>query len=328
MIPENDHEFIDKALKHYDQESTSNKDQVDDNSDKELSLLNKVSDELSNMSIPTSKKSKEQSWSEIYGKINSETVKQAEASFIDMLFSPKYMKKVAAIAGVFVGLYAMWFFLSGIQNVTPSDGTLEYTFPDGSTVFLKKGSNIRYLKSGFDGNVYLNGHAQFHLNAVHEGGVSYEVKTDRSIILADAGSIFDVRDDSYLYHITNIGRPLVQVRTPHQDEATSNILLKKGNSLKTKSAELGDVLQGDLTHINWPKGHFIYHEVPLSMVLFDFENQFGVKVVHSLPELSNKVFSGSFKDENINAALSDLTKDLALNFRLEGESVILSDINN
>ncbi|OHX67084.1 FecR family protein [Flammeovirga pacifica] len=316
MSPEEEKEYNDKIL--YDLNHPNEKKH-----EEELASLHNAMDQLSNMKIPTSKKTKEQSWKEIQGKLNIGESQKEKRGVIEILFNPQQFRKVAAVAAVFVGIYALWFFFNGIQNVSPSDGTLEYTFPDGSVAYIKKGSSLEYLKHGFEGNIYMNGHAQFHILPESKGGVSYEVKTDRSVVHANAGAMFDIRDDDFLFHLTNLGEDILQVSSPHHQDDQMKTTVQKGHSLKSTSKKIGNAFDLGTDHAHWTKGHFVYNEVPLTMVLYDFEKQFGVVINHEFDQIGEMLYSGSFKDEGITAAVTSLCKTLEVDFILEGEKVIL-----
>ncbi|MBB3699735.1 DUF4974 domain-containing protein [Flammeovirga yaeyamensis] len=319
MSEEEEKDFIDKAL--HDLNHPKNK-----KFEKELSPLHKAMDEVDNMKIPDAKKSKKESWKDIKGKIRTEAPQQEKRGVIEVFFNPQQIRKVAAVAAVFVGIYALWFFMNGIQTISPSDGTLEYTFPDGSVAYLKKGSTIDYLKHRFDGNIYLNGHAQFHIKPAAEGGVSYEVKTDRSVIFANTGSSFDIRDDNFLYHLTNLGDEHLNVTSPHHLDERNRTIVQNGHSLKSTSKRIGNTFDLGTSHSSWPSGHFVYNEVPLKMVIKDFENQFGVIVEHEIAEIEDMLYTGSFKDEDITKAVASLCESIDMDFILEGEKVILKQI--
>lgn len=290
--------------------------------DKEDVFLKKVSDYTDNLKVPSSSLSNEEKWSNIQERVSQTHFQIEHNTIFDKFIQSKVLTRVAAIIGVFVGLYTLWFFSNDIEQISPKDGTLEYVFPDGSVAILKKGSSIQFLKVGFDGHIYLDGHAQFYINDDGDNDDIFEVKTDRSVIYATDGAKFDLRDDQHIFQLTNIGNENIEYHEEHSIEKEVKVL-EVGHLIETFTTNLTLPFMRDLGHTNWVNGDFAYIDVPLIMVIEDLEKQFGVIVDHQLH--SKKIsFTGGFHDENIEDALTSICKELPLNYILKGEKILLT----
>lgn len=306
------HQAFNNGNKKYLSSSTADKDEK---------LLSKITDYVGGQSIPASKNTKEEAWSKIEDSILSNKNKPNVVNPIERFFSTKWINRAAAFIGVLVGFYTLWFFTNDIEQISPKDGTLEYTFPDGSIAILKKGSRIQFLKKGFDGHIYLDGHAQFYVNDDGDEDKKFEVKTDRSVIYASDGSKFDLRDDKHIFQLTNIGKYDIKYHEEHSVDKEIKIL-NEGDMLETFSTSLLQPIQRGVRHTDWVKGYFAYTKAPLLMVISDLEKQFGIEVKHKLQ--SEKIlFTGAFYDDKLEGALTSICSDLSLNYILEGEKVLL-----
>ncbi|AZQ63633.1 DUF4974 domain-containing protein [Flammeovirga pectinis] len=318
MTGEEHDDFIKKGTRKF---SDGSKGLSGKTSDPDEILLNQISTTLNNKSIPNSKISSDQAWESIQKSLAD---KKNDTNRVIKFFQKKNFNIAAAILGVFVGLYALYFFSNGIHSINPSDGTLEYTFPDGSVAFLKKGSNIKYLSIPFDGQIYLDGHAQFNISGAEDGGKSFEIKTKRSVIKALPSSSFDIRDDKYIYQLTNIGPKGITYRSI-KDAPNLSKILDERSMILTFGKIFSEPTATHLHHTLWTKGTFKYELAQVDMVLSDFEKQYGITIEHSI-DFTNREFSGVFHDDNVNSAMTEICDYLKLDFVLAGERVLLSEI--
>ncbi|MBB6461457.1 FecR domain-containing protein [Flammeovirga kamogawensis] len=318
MTGEEHDDFVKKGIRKF---SDGSKVSEEKNSDPDEILLNKISTTLNQKSIPNSNISSNQAWDSIQKSI---TDNKEEKSRVLTFFQKKHINIAAAVLGVFVGLYALYFFSNGIHSINPSDGTLEYTFPDGSVAFLKKGSNIKYLSIPFDGQIYLDGHAQFNISPLEDGGKVFEIKTKRSVIKAHPSSNFDIRDDNFIYQLTNIGSKDINYRSS-KDEPNLFKTLNQKDMISSFGTNLPQPITSHLHHTLWTKGVFKYELANVEMVFSDFEKQYGVTINHSI-DFTGKEFTGVFRDDNVNSAMKEICNYLKLDFVLAGEKVILSEM--
>ncbi|KXX68367.1 FecR domain-containing protein [Flammeovirga sp. SJP92] len=295
---------------------------ISSSEDEEEKLLKKISDHTSNLSLPKSKTSHDDAWNKIQKDIHQNTFQvERNPNVFEKLLSSKTITRIAAVIGVFVGLYALWFFTNDIERVTARDGMMEYTFPDGSKAMLKKGSSIEFLKTGFDGQIYLDGHAQFDVHDDGDDDHNFEVKTNRSIVFANDGSKFDLRDDQHIFQLTNLGESSISYIEEHS-VAKKSLSLKSGEILESFDAQFSNPVQRDLSHTKWVDGNFAYYEAPILMVIDDIEKHFGVIIEHKLHAL-DLFFTGKFENNGIENALMEVCSQSSLEYILNEEKIIL-----
>ncbi|NME69601.1 FecR domain-containing protein [Flammeovirga aprica] len=293
-------------------------------SDEDEKLLKKISDYTDELTLPESKMSHSEAWEKVQKNIRQNTFEvEHNPNVFEKLLSSKTMTRVAAVVGVLVGIYTLWFFSNDIEQVASNDGTLEYTFPDGSVAMLKKGSSVQFLKAGFDRQIYLDGHAQFYVNDDGGENRTFEVKTDRTVVFAHDGSQFDLRDDQHIFQLTNLGEsPILYIEEHSADKKLMS--LESGMMLETFSTDLSAPIQRGLLHTKWVEGNFSYFEAPIVMVIEDLEKQFGVVIEHELHTL-DLIFTGDFQSSSIESALTEICSQVSLEFMLEGEKILLRE---
>ncbi|WP_044202337.1 FecR domain-containing protein [Flammeovirga sp. OC4] len=289
--------------------------------DKDGKLLEKISDYTNSISLPTSKTSRDKAWENIQNDIHKNKFKVERSNTFERFIHSKVITRVAAVVGVLVGIYTLWFFSNDIERVTSDEGVLKYTFPDGSIALLKKGSSIQFLKTGFDGHIYLNGHAQFNVNDDGDSDHNFEVKTNRVVVIVPDGGQFDLRDDQHIFQLTNLGKSSISYIEEH-NAAKKALALKSGEMLESFTTQLSLPMQRDISHTKWTEGSFSYYEAPLLMVIEDMEKHFDVIIEHELHSL-DLIFTGKFKENSIEKALTQLCAQVPLDYHLVEGKVFL-----
>ncbi|MBD0402572.1 DUF4974 domain-containing protein [Flammeovirga sp. EKP202] len=289
--------------------------------DKDGKLLEKISDYTNSISLPTSKTPRDKAWENIQNDIHKNKFKVERSNTFERFIHSKVITRVAAVVGVLVGIYTLWFFSNDIERVTSDEGVLKYTFPDGSIALLKKGSSMQFLKTGFDGHIYLNGHAQFNVNDDGDGDHNFEVKTNRVVVIAPDGGQFDLRDDQHIFQLTNLGKSSISYIEEH-NAAKKALALKSGEMLESFTSQLSLPLQRDISHTQWVEGSFSYNEAPLLMVIEDMEKHFDVIIEHELHSL-DLLFTGKFKENSIEKALTQLCTQVPLDYYFVEDKIFL-----
>lgn len=196
--------------------------------------------------------------------------------------------------------------------------------PDGSTVKLNCGSQIKFLPNFNSFNkreVVLQGEGYF--NVTHDKSNPFIVKTsDLEIeVLGTTFNVSSYSDDSVIETFLESGK----VRINHIGDAESVTLLPF-ESLRFNKAT-GKYLKYSLSNqrlSDWTKGILTIKGETIEELAKKLERRFDVKIFFGDDKVQNHVYSGSIKDENLSIVLEALKFASSLNYDINGEIVTLS----
>jgi transmembrane sensor len=242
---------------------------------------------------------KQKAWLSIEKKINSHGIEHAKAGKLLLI---KYIKAAAAIV-LLAAITTLTYYLISTNNsslitVLASDGNKKIQLPDGTTVMLRRGSNIQYHKDyGITSRqVDLFGEAYFEV--AHHAAMPFKITTQKSIIEEIGTSFLAKSTDTAEQVFVTSG--ILKVK--EKADTSASIILSKGQA----STLVGKVFEKDSitdhNYLFWQSG------------ILQFENVTLRKMIAGLNEYFNANISMS--DELI--AKSDTIK---VNFRFEKNSL-------
>jgi len=189
----------------------------------------------------------------------------------------RYWMAAAAVLLVLCGAGG-WLFYRGIRLSTTSyvaaGANRSILLPDGSRVWLRKGSTLQYTAtaSGVRRVVNLKGGAYFEV--AHDPANPFVVKTPRSTI-EDVGTSFIVLQESQVEKvIVTAGSVRVRAGAP----STQGIVLTAGEKVVVTENGVTRGRQTDPNFLSWKTNVLDFNGTPLDEVAADIHDLYGIPV--------------------------------------------------
>ena len=281
--------------------------------------LRKVAEVAEGWKVPGAKKAKAEAWEALEAMMD-----ESGGGSSRLLWRP-YM----AVAAVVVLLIASVVIFRGdifgttepggqllVVN-TPAGTTNSVALPDASQVEVNASSTLQYNAQTWseDRTVALAGEAFF---AVAKGE-TFTVTTDLGSVEV-LGTKFNVYARGGDFRVT-CEEGTVRVSTPTGESTT----LTAGEATRLQGQRL--VTDNELAPqqtLAWRQGVFHFDAAPLPEVFEEVERQFGVTVVMELQE--DHHFTGSFKRDNLEAAVASITLPMLLHYEIvAGDTVRITE---
>ncbi|TCC89933.1 DUF4974 domain-containing protein [Pedobacter hiemivivus] len=244
--------------------------------------------------------------------------------------------KVAASIVLVVGLGLLAYHYSHtvqtpkFTTLTAVDGKLFKTLDDGTQIWLKKGSFIRYNDDfgRTKRELFLSGEAFFDVAKnkqiplfVHAGRINIEVK----------GTAFNVLADKEQPNIeVSLIRGLVAVS--NNTDETQKVILKPREKLLISfngsiNKDLFSILPMDvnlqLQEVRWTQDSLIFKKEKLKNLVLRLEKKYDVKIEINNEQLKDKRFSGLFADEHLKEALEALKLSYPFSYTITNKTVVI-----
>lgn len=235
-----------------------------------------------------------------------------------------YSAWAAAIAAIVVlaGIYMWWpAQQAGVTYGTAFGEIREFVLPDGSHVTLNANSQLVYTSDwiGAKRKVLLTGEAFF--DVVHTpDDKEFIVETTEDFSVQVLGTEFNVN--------TRQGNASVYLQSGSiaLHTAQENMTMKPGDL-----AAFGDTKTPTLTHhaqaehtLAWKNNLFIYSDTPLSGIIRDIEDNFGVHVHVTESALMEKRVTAKVSRNNVNVLLQVLGQVLDVQIEQNKKQIVIS----
>lgn len=220
--------------------------------------------------------------------------------------------KIAASTIIVLGV--TFFFLKPKNETrTISSSNISEFLPDSSYFMLNKESMVSFLPKNWESDraLKLSGEAYFQVN----DGSKFSVETSLGIVSV-LGTEFNIKSRSnYLEVVCYEGR--VQLSS-----TAINKVLERGDMIQIIDGNISELTINKLKPL-WVDGESSFKSVPLRLVIQEFERQYKVQVqTGSVP--IEKLFSGTFANNNIDLAIKSITIPMNLSYEIREGLVILS----
>ena len=248
-------------------------------------------------------------WSQLYEKLDSDGLLEDHALRIGRRTSAPLLRIAASIVLILaLGIPALYF---GVlrnpagelnKNYLAEEGIATVDLPDGSRIYLNKGSEISYSKAFKNQrDVTLKGEAFFEVMSdpqnpftVHSG----------KLFVSVLGTSFNVKQgeqasDAEVY----VKSGLVKVSLEDSDEF---IYLEPEQFGKLENKNLSSSVQDDPNYISWKTKDFKFVNSALSEVLQELEESYHVEIQTGGLDLSDMRITTSYSGQSINAILETI----------------------
>jgi ferric-dicitrate binding protein FerR (iron transport regulator) len=222
---------------------------------------------------------------------------------------------LSAAAAVVIMLGVGFFYLQSLEPTleAPLAQRAEAVLPDASEILLNAGSEITYNEAQWseDRRIELKGEAFFKVAR----GETFTVETPTGKVTV-LGTQFNVQQRGTVF-IVSCYEGLVRV-----DYKGESLELPAGRSFRVvgNKTETIDIQEGAVP--GWTRNESTFRSMPLSFVLEELERQYDIEVTFGDID-TNRIFSGSFSNTNMDLALKSISAPLQLNYEVKGNKVLL-----
>lgn len=237
-------------------------------------------------------------------------------------------QRVAVAAAVLVAVnIGAWYFagyrVSAGAYITLNSNAekkVEYTLPDGTSVFLNRNSSLRFpLKYAKDSRcVKLDGEAYFEV--AHDPDRPFVVMTDNDLQIQVLGTKFNIEAyaaDSIAQVFLLEGR--VRVDIGDNSSGIRNYLLTPSEELRYNISSGQIALRKDpsVSGIEWMDNTFVFRDTPFPEVIRRLSHNFGVEFVVRDAGLSDYTFTGTFDNRDLSLILEYMQISSGIDVRYE-----------
>ena len=259
--------------------------------------------------------SKETAWEALEMRMENQqaTARLSPSARTYALRRPVFISLVAAAVALLVGVYFLLPDPASPHTIHAASGThISQNLPDGSTVILNAQSILSFDPRKWDQgrDISLDGEAYF----IVQPGSTFSVKTAGAEIRV-LGTEFNVfARDRHIDVACFSGKVEVSA-------AGDRVLLGPGDAAQADETGRMKTYAFDLKgKAAWKKGEFYFDKVPLKFVLEELERQFDVVVL--MPSNDERIYTGFFTNQDLNAALEMICLPMGLNHTFEGKTRI------
>ncbi|WP_430906986.1 FecR family protein [Maribacter sp. 2-571] len=246
-----------------------------------------------------------------FAAIRQRTAPVAETKVFSLRPYTRFLKVAAAIVLLISGAFV---YLNSLNThiATQFAENKTITLPDNSNVILNAGSQLSYDEDQWDTerNLTLSGEAFFKVAK----GKKFTVATDAGTVTVLGTQFNVVQREGYFKVSCYEGLVSVSI-------AGEETRLPAG---KTLTIIRGAVSAASVTKNgkpSWIDKESTFQSVPLRFVLDEFERQHNVEVVTKAIDL-DKVYTGTFSNDNTELALKSISIPSQIKFKFEGNKVL------
>lgn len=222
----------------------------------------------------------------------------------------KILMRIAAIFVIGFGLY-FTLLKDDVVNVnTTYAQQTNVNLPDNSEIIVNAASKIKYNEKDWIKKriVNLDGEAFFKVAK----GEKFDVKTNLGTVTV-LGTQFNVKQRGKLLEVQCF-EGLVSVQI-----GKTTIKLPAGNTLRLLDNKQTQ-RKINLTKPSWVDGKSTFESIPYYEVIAEFERQFNVTIVLNNFD-KQKIFTGSFNNENKELALKSITQPFKLSYDINNDQI-------
>ncbi|WP_196895438.1 FecR family protein [Aureivirga marina] len=183
---------------------------------------------------------------------------------------------------------------------------------DSSEVILNAKSKLTYQPSmwKFERKLKLEGEAYFKVKK----GSKFTVETENGTVTV-LGTQFDVNSlDNYFKVVCYEGKVSVK-------QAEKETILTQSNAYQNSDNKI-EKWNSNLEAPSWVNGESTFEKTPLKIVIEELEKQYDINIDNSVN--SNKLFTGTLSNTNLELALQTLTTALQLKYEVSEKNITIT----
>lgn len=221
-----------------------------------------------------------------------------------------------------IGLPSVYFALNNrpvagtIEHIS-EEGVLTVDLPDGSRVFLNKGSSMDYHKS-FEDERSINLKGEGYFDVMSNPKKPFNVNTGR-VVVTVLGTSFNVKESNGKEVEVYVESGSVQVSMNDKEEA---IILEPGQ-LATAAEGLVTGEQEDANYLSWKTKDFKFVDESIEDILHVLTESYHVEVLSDHVSLEGKRLTTTYNDQSFDAILSTICLAHNMNYEKDGKVYIL-----
>jgi transmembrane sensor len=226
----------------------------------------------------------------------------------------------AGIAAAFIIVLGIWLLRGDdMKSVTASAAVEKLSLPDGSFVYLRKGSKLKYpRKFTDDREVSLTGEAFF--NVAHDSRHPFTIQAGEANVRVVGTSFSVIETDKQVQLIVKSGK----VRFFDKGDTSRQLLVVAGERALLKEHALTKTINQDVNFNAWQSKQLVFNNTPLSQVVNSLKDNYRVNIMlHPADsiKLSANQITASFNDQPIENVLKELALigDLRIEEKRQGE---------
>lgn len=209
----------------------------------------------------------------------------------------------------------------GNKNILlAEDQTTSYDLPDGSRVFLKKGSEIELIHQ-FENNRSLSMQGEAYFDVLADPSHPFRIITGEAIITV-LGTEFNIKENkesNCTEILVESGKVLVQGK-----ENKKEITLEKGEFAISSIKDLNKEIQTNSNYLAWKTRIFEFRNESLSEVFKLIEDVYQVKILVKEESINNLRLTSSYNKQSAEAILSTISAAFGLKILQENERYVVS----
>lgn len=267
----------------------------------------------------------QKSWNKLYNRIKQDHLNIEQRMQIRSF--KFYFLRIAAllVLAVMIGFTAKLILSESRQgnrdfNLFEAPSSVSsFTFPDGSRVFLNKGSKLFYGEDFAENrNVTLEGEGFFEV--LSDPSNPFKIQTSNAIISV-IGTSFNVRE--------NLNEKSTEVLVESgivnlkKDENSEGLLLSQGKFGKSNNKRVVSIVNNDPNYLSWKTRDFIFIDQDLSSVLEILQKSYHIKIKTEEPGINNLKLTSSYSQQSIDAILNTICKAFNMECKKENNSYTL-----
>ena len=251
-------------------------------------------------------------WDSLHGRLEKENLLEPQEKQL-YLFSRSFMRIAASIL-IFLALSVpAWFLISRSEgpegiSYTAVTSTSSYDLPDGSRVFLKKGSGIS-LSEGFENqrSLSLKGEAYFDIMADPDHPFTITTHTATVKVLGTSFNVKESDDNGTTEVLVESGR--VSIAPLKKEE---EIELRPGQFGQVSKSRAGLASRPDLNYLAWKTREFEFRNQRVSDVLRVLEDAYQVNIEFEEEEIGDLRLTSAYSKQSLDAVLKTIGTALSL----------------
>jgi len=238
-----------------------------------------------------------------------------------------YYLTAAASVLIMVALFVIFNRNDKIISVhNQTEEKMEFSLPDGNSVWLNKNSSIEYPSRIAKKQVKILVNGEVYIEISNLRSQQYTVKAHNAIVIAEALASFNIKSypDEDNTDISVASGAIKIVEEKYKQGLA--LLVTQGNYCSVHRSQklvYASINKND-NYLAWKTGKLIFNNQPLATVMDILDKYYDAKIELENDAIAYCLFSGSFEQKPIEVILNQIQSDLNLKIINTGKKIIFS----